>query len=181
MVAGLVALLSALSGIAPTLGPDTWLRVLGTVLFNLVLGGPLGEEGGWRGYALPRLQANRSPLSASLLLGLVWFVWHAPGFLDPRNPLGQPAVVPIYLLLVLAMSILLAWLYNQTQGSLMLAVLLHATINMGGYAVPLFYPTTPASELAPYMPLVSLVYFALPILAALVVIIVSGRKMGGAS
>ena len=179
MVAGLVALLSRLSGIAPALGPDMWLRVLGAVLFNLVLGGPLGEEGGWRGYALPRLQANRSPLSASLLLGLVWFVWHAPGLWDPRNPLGQPAVVPVYLLLVLAMSVLLAWLYNHTQGSLLLAVLLHATINMGGYAVPLFFPTTPASELAPYMTLVSLVYFALPILVALMVVITSARQAGG--
>jgi membrane protease YdiL (CAAX protease family) len=72
------------------------------------------EEPGWRGYALPRLQARHTPLKATLLLGLAWGVWHVPLY----GPAGF--VVPLVL------AFFYTWLYNRT-GSVPLCVLLHGS------------------------------------------------------
>jgi membrane protease YdiL (CAAX protease family) len=72
------------------------------------------EEPGWRGYALPRLQARHTPLKATLLLGLAWGVWHVPLY----GPAGF--VVPLVL------AFFYTWLYNRT-GSVLLCVLLHGS------------------------------------------------------
>lgn len=84
-----------------------------------------GEEIGWRGYVLPRLQARHSPLAASLIIGLVWAVWHLPKFLAP----GHAVPFGWYLLATNAKAILFTWVYNNTRGSLLLATLFHAAIN----------------------------------------------------
>jgi membrane protease YdiL (CAAX protease family) len=99
-------------------------------LLNAVLTdpGPLGEEPGWRGYALPHLQKERTALSASIILGLIWGVWHVPAFLiggTPQHGLSLPAL----LLGGVALSILATWLYNNTRGSVMLTILLHLMAN----------------------------------------------------
>src|SRR5512139_2023160 len=77
-----------------------------------------GEEIGWRGYALPRLQTGRSALSATLILGMMWVVWHIPAFfyLDTYVGLGL-AVLPMFALGVLAGAIVLTSLYNTTEAS----------------------------------------------------------------
>jgi len=95
--------------------------------------GPMAEEAGWRGYALPRLQACRGALESGLILGVLWTFWHAPGFLVPGMalppvPLGWEVVLN-YLLRVAAVSVLFAWVYNGTGGSLLATVLFHASLN----------------------------------------------------
>lgn len=89
----------------------------------------VGEEVGWRGYALPYLLRRQSALAASLVLGAVWALWHLPNFLLPGFPhRGLP--MPAFLLMVVAYSILFTWLYGKTAGSLTVAVVFHAAINL---------------------------------------------------
>ncbi len=83
------------------------------------------EETAWRGFALPRLQQGRSALSASLILGLIWGVWHTPLFLTP----GQFQEHMPFLGFVAAavgMSVLTTWVFNHTSGSVLLTAILHA-------------------------------------------------------
>lgn len=104
------------------------------LVFMLILGGGQ-EELGWRGFALPRLQVEYSALTASLLLGIVWAFWHLPLFLmgAPRNETGS---FLLYAILIIAVSILLTWCYNSTGGSVLLAMVFHATVNSSGSLLP---------------------------------------------
>ena len=87
------------------------------------------EEIGWRGYALPRLAARFGLRRASLILGLIWATWHLPLFFSTStNPYRQS--FPMYALTVTAISVVFAWLYDKTNGSLLLAALLHTSMNM---------------------------------------------------
>jgi membrane protease YdiL (CAAX protease family) len=93
--------------------------------FNL-LGGPLNEEPGWRGFALPRLQARYGPLTASLVLGSLWFLWHAPLFL-----VHDWLSVPIWAfgILILCLSVLMTWVVNRSGGGVISAMVTHAVFN----------------------------------------------------
>jgi membrane protease YdiL (CAAX protease family) len=93
--------------------------------FNL-LGGPLNEEPGWRGFALPRLQARFAPLTATLLLGAVWAAWHIPLFFV-QGWLSVP--VWAFGLLIVCLSVLMTWAFNHSSGSVIPAVLMHAVYN----------------------------------------------------
>ena len=93
----------------------------------MLIGGGL-EEIGWRGFALPRLQAEYSALTASLLLGVVWITWHAPLFVVPGAIQTELNPLP-FLIQGLALAVVFTWLYNSTRGSLLLVVLLHGTVN----------------------------------------------------
>jgi len=95
--------------------------LLGFLLF-LPLGASIGEEIGWRGYALPRLLARCSPLTSGAVFGVVWAVWHLPIVLaDP----ALRAPVP-FLLQIVPLSVLFTWLFLHTRGSVLIAVLFHA-------------------------------------------------------
>jgi membrane protease YdiL (CAAX protease family) len=101
----------------------------------LLLGGPLGEEFGWRGYALPVLQDRLGWRAASLGLGLVWGVWHLPLFvIDGTAQAHIP--LALFLLSVVAMSVVFAWLVNRTGGSVVAALLFHTAINFWPAVVP---------------------------------------------
>lgn len=102
--------------------------------FVLLLGGGL-EEPGWRGYLLPELQETYSSLTAALLVGIVWAVWHLPLLVVPGAPQYGLPVVP-YLVQLLALSIVLAWISIGVRGSVLPAMVLHA----GGNAIINYYP-----------------------------------------
>jgi uncharacterized protein len=91
-----------------------------------LLGGPLNEEPGWRGFALPGLQERFGPLAGSLILGIAWTVWHAPLFLV-QGWLSVP--IWAFVALMICMSILMTWGTNVARGSIVPAVLMHAVYN----------------------------------------------------
>ena len=98
-------------------------------LVNIFLGGPLAEDIGWRGYILPKMRERMSALNASLIIGVVWAIWHLPFFIFPswRSIVaGTPFVW--FLLLTTGWSVLFAWVYVNTESALM-PVLFHAAIN----------------------------------------------------
>lgn len=97
------------------------------------------EEPGWRGFALPRLQKHRSALSATLILGVFWALWHLPAFwFHPgmMQMLEIGVVGPIFFGIgIFAQAVLYTWLYNSTRGSILMVVLLHGglnTVTLGG-------------------------------------------------
>lgn len=101
----------------------------------LLLGGPLGEELGWRGFAQPVLQDRLGWRTASLVLGLVWAVWHLPLFyIDGTAQAHIP--LALFLLSVVAMSVVFAWLVHRTAGSVVAALLFHTAINFWPSVVP---------------------------------------------
>lgn len=138
-VLALPALALVLSLVMPMLGP--WPVVPRQVLVAapLVLlttaqivtnSGPLGEELGWRGYALPRLLARTSPLKAGLILGLIWTAWHVPAFLFSGIVSSSLANLPWYALGTVGLSLLMTALFVRTQGSVLVAgILPHVVIN----------------------------------------------------
>jgi membrane protease YdiL (CAAX protease family) len=103
--------------------------IISFYVFSIFPGSAMGEELGWRGFVLPRLQATRSALGASLILGAFWGAFHFPLFLvgSAQRPLGLFAP---FALSTIIMSIFYTWMYNGTRGSLLMIVLLHATTNL---------------------------------------------------
>jgi membrane protease YdiL (CAAX protease family) len=103
---------------------EHWLRFFA---INLPFA-PLWEEIGWRGYLLPRLEALMTPFAASMVVGVIWGIWHTPWKLMIA---GSAAgwVLLCFFVAVLGMSILFAWVYNATKGNLSVLVLLHASYN----------------------------------------------------
>lgn len=93
------------------------------ILWTLTFG--LGEETGWRGFALPRLQAGRSALLASVFLWVFWALWHLPAFFY----LYDPRIALPFLLGVLAGTITLTWLYNSASGSILIVAVWHGLFN----------------------------------------------------
>jgi membrane protease YdiL (CAAX protease family) len=91
-----------------------------------------GEEMGWRGYVLPRLQAKHNALASSLILGLIWGLWHLPKFLSHFDA----AAFAWFMLHILAFAVIMTWLYNSTKGSLLLVALCHAASNTAGIFLP---------------------------------------------
>lgn len=100
----------------------------------LLIGGPVGEEFGWRGDALPTLQEGLDWRTASVGLGLVWGVWHLPLFFIAGT---SQAHIPLalFLLSVVVMSVLFAWLVNRCAGGVV-ALLLHTAINFWPAVIP---------------------------------------------
>jgi uncharacterized protein len=91
-----------------------------------------GEEMGWRGYVLPRLQTKYSALTASLILGIIWSFWHLPKFVTHWD-----SVTFLWFIVdEIAKAILMTWMYNNTKGSLLLVTLFHASFNATGMALP---------------------------------------------
>jgi len=93
-----------------------------------------GEEWGWRGYVLPRLQARYNALVASLILGMIWSVWHLPKFFGTGTSGGRSFVW--FTVFCMAAAVLYTWLYNNSRGSLLLVVLFHAANNTAGMFLP---------------------------------------------
>jgi len=108
------------------------LAVLGALVMFLVNGLVNGEEFGWRGFALPRLQARYSALTSSLILGGIWTLFHLPLFFTKGGGAGgNMSQTPFiaFALIVLSGSVLVTWLFNNTRGSVLFAYLFHAAAN----------------------------------------------------
>lgn len=107
------------------------------ILTLALITGATGEELGWRGTALPLLQARRSPLVSSLILGGVWGLYHLPSFLLSGLPLQDMPLIP-FMAAAISLNILMVWGFNHTGGSLVAPVLFHLTINFMGNAMGIF-------------------------------------------
>jgi membrane protease YdiL (CAAX protease family) len=112
------------------------------MIFMLTVLAGMGEEFGWRGFALPRLQARYSALVSSIIVGALWGLWHIPLFFvegtvqyDWRLDTGLIPAVLMYTVFVTAWSIQYTWVFNNTKGSVLLAAVFHGAGNawMGGY------------------------------------------------
>lgn len=126
--AGLFGGTIALDGIEPPLAYPIFLA------FVFLFGGGQ-EEPGWRGYLLPRLQESHSALTAAVAIGIVWAAWHLPLFVSPGTVQSDMSFA-LYVPNVVAISVILTWLTNAVDGSVVPAMVLHAGIN----AVANYYP-----------------------------------------
>ena len=135
------ALLNRLTlGTWPRFGQVPWYLIIVAIIFSTPV--QAGEEIGWRGYALPRLTKQFGLAGASIGLGVIWACWHLPFFFIPGSDnFGQSFL--LYLMAVTAISVAMAWVYWRTNGSLLLTMLLHASINNTAGIVP-----SPASTTA---------------------------------
>jgi len=95
-----------------------------------LLGGPLGEEPGWRGFALPRLQSLHGPLLGSLILAPLWALWHLPLFFIPSgdSPLTM-LNLGLFLISITFSTIIYTWVFNNTKGSVLMTMLVHTSNN----------------------------------------------------
>ena len=90
-----------------------------------------GEEIGWRGFALPRLQRTMSVSKATLFLGLLWTLWHVPSFFYHETYVGMGWIMlPAIAFSVLCGAVLLTWLYNGTGGSVLMVTIWHALFDL---------------------------------------------------
>jgi len=97
-----------------------------------IIGGSIAEETGWRGYALPNLMKSRNALTSSLIIGVIWGFWHFPLLLIPGANIPVPLNVSSLSLFVLnsiALSVIIAWLFNNTRGSVFITYLFHTAAN----------------------------------------------------
>ncbi len=103
-----------------------WYLVLPAIGLALFLG-PI-EEFGWRGVALPLLQRRFNPFWASLILGIIWAIWHIPAFLLSGTPQSTWSF-PAFFFGVVVLSVILTPLFNKARGSLLIAVVYHLQMN----------------------------------------------------
>jgi membrane protease YdiL (CAAX protease family) len=148
----------ALGAPAPGLAEVSWSGLLAVFAVRLVnpMDGPLGEEPGFRGYAVPLLQARWNPLRSAALLGVVVSLWHLPLVL-----FGQLSVIGLPT--TFAITFLYVWLFNRTGGSVLLTYLFH--ISQGTFTVGSFGFSGAEADRA------ELIYFAVVVLAVLTTVV----------
>ena len=131
----------AVLGTWPAFGDERVLLMAGAIAVSTWV--QAGEEVGWRGYALPHLAKRWGLGPASVLLGIVWALWHLPLFYIPGGG-SEGLSFPIYVLYATSLSVSMAWLYWKTGGSLLLTMLMHASVNNTA-----FIPLTGAEPVNP--------------------------------
>jgi membrane protease YdiL (CAAX protease family) len=133
MLLGTIAYSGRMPNLGALGGPSYLLFYLGGFVLTLILGGPLLEDGGWRGFALPRMERLYGPLLASVILGVLWALWHLPEFLVPSwaASSGGGGIVGIimFTLTTITFSLVITWVFNNTRASLLLAILVHTSID----------------------------------------------------
>ncbi len=131
--------LASFQGLDPMIVPSLLLAFV-SVFF---IGGGLNEEVGWRGFALPRLQRLHGPLVGSLILGPLWALWHVPLFWFPGWD-TPPTVLNIVLFVISinAFTILMTWFFNNTKGSVFMAIVIHTCHNVAYGIMPAIFSAT---------------------------------------
>lgn len=136
-------------------GPAYLVSYVVTFLMVIVLGGPLFEEIGWRGFALPRMQRSLGPLVASLVLGVLWGLWHLPEFLVPSwadsSGGGGPQGIALFTLTAVTFTVVITWVFNNTRASLLIAVLVHSSIDAFSLPLGAVFPPEALTGLFPFM------------------------------
>jgi len=135
------------------------------------IGGSVQEEFGWRGYALDRIQAKHNALFSSLILGVIWGVWHMPLFFYKGT---NQSLMPywVFIILTCSLSILFTWLHNNNKGIVFVALLFHTT---GNWAATLFPTLHVEASVLQTAFIYSVIFHA--IAAALVVVILGPSKL----
>ncbi len=133
-VIALVAILINVTflGNTPEVNWGLWYLIFIDFIRWMIIGGPIAEETGWRGYALPRLLKSYDALKSSLILGALWGFWHLPLLLIPGASVPvpfEPSILLIYVLNGMSLSIIFTWLYTNTRGSVFISYLFHAAAN----------------------------------------------------
>ena len=177
LLMGLAAFIhTALGGSLPD-SPAKGHLLLVAVNFILVflVGGPLGEEFGWRGYALPAMQVRWGWRTASVMLGGVWAAWHLPlfycsGTVQSHLPFG------LFAMSIVASSVVFAWLYNQTCGSVLPVLVLHTAVNAWFLVIPVMVMPN-GSNLRPFQ----LVVGILVMVSVVLLFVPSHPSEGGGS
>jgi len=108
------------------------------VFLITIIGGPLGEEFGWRGFALPNLQRKWGAMVASIIIGIVWALWHLPLFFQPDSIHAQIGLnlLPVYVVGEIVLAITITWVYNKTGSSLLVGgIILHNADNFWSTAL----------------------------------------------
>jgi len=153
--------------------PPLYMFIPGFIV-KFFLDAGLGEELGWRGFLLPRLQARHNALVSSIIVGVAWGLWHLPLFMlegmPPYYDLGQaygvvPALLGYVVFFNVPWAILYTWLYNNTKGSLLLAFVHHSSQAWFGLLLD------PDNLVGPYLG-----YTVVMALTATVVVLVSGAE-----
>ncbi len=146
-----------------------WIPVVFLLFFVL----QIGEELGWRGFALDRLQKRWSALTASIVVGCTWVAWHLPMFLaegfghhDNQLPIVQFAIT------LVTVSILMTWLQNNVGGSLIPAFVLHTYINLSSEVIPMIDKTNETQNDATAWTIANVVL----VLVACTIVVSFGRR-----
>ena len=164
------------SGELPKLGALGGLSFLPSYLLSfllvVVLGGPLFEEIGWRGFALPRMEGLHGPLLASLILGVLWALWHLPEFLVPSwaasSGGGGITGIILFTLTALTFTFVITWVFNNTRASILIAILVHASIDTFSETLGAIFPARAVASAFPMM-------IGFGVLAVVLIVLTRGR------
>jgi membrane protease YdiL (CAAX protease family) len=170
-VLGLALVPGALSSVSLPL--DTLLLLPAYFVVILVTGGPLLEEPGWRGFALPRLQQRWGPLVGTLILGVLWAGWHTPQYFTPvfaaTNGGLTVSGAAVFVIAAVSFSVIITWAFNHTRASLVIAILIHQSINYTQALTTAIFPGAKNNEVGP------VVVFGL---AALIIVLATRGRLG---
>ena len=172
-------------GIAPlTALIQQWPLYFTTFLPNLliiVVAVQIWEEGGWSGYAVPNLQKRFGALRTALILGPLWALWHLPVFFVPGQIFDQKVgattmIVQMVLMIIVAIltRILMTWVFNNTKGSILIAILLHAALDASNSGSAFIKQLLTASQLGGYGLASALVF---PLVAAVLLLIFTKGRL----
>jgi membrane protease YdiL (CAAX protease family) len=139
-----------------------WLYLLNLPIVMLFAGG--NEEPGWRGFALPRLLMKRNPLTASLILGVLWAIWHVPIFFNAEwGGAGTPFVW--FIVNVVGLSFIMTWLYQRSSRSVLPVMLFHQATNIIWNYFPM--PNDVLSGMDDFIVLKTIVYWTIAIVLSI--------------
>jgi membrane protease YdiL (CAAX protease family) len=155
MILGTMVYSMSLPNLAALGGPSYLLSYLASFALVTVLGGPLLEEIGWRGFALPRMERLQGPFLASVILGVMWALWHLPEFLVPSwaasSGGGGIVGIAMFTLTAITFTIVISWVFNNTRASVLLAILVHSSIDTFTIPLAAIFPAWAIASAIPLM------------------------------